>query len=230
MLRHLVTKARTALAIASPQRSFPCLPDISSPAQLTTLLSFRGMAAITRPAFQLAPPNAPSNAPRFPPWTPTKDLVKRKTLPKRMGHLLQVLENEKEQEMQAILQRPDFGPGDLLELKLSVPENKRRTTVFKGICIARRNRGWRTSFKLRNFIGNSGGIERTFPLYVYVFFCYTHTHTIRSFFLSNCLYYHRYSPHVQEIKIIAPSGRKKKYRRAKLYYLRNVQPKEYRVQ
>ena len=100
------------------------------------------------------------------------------------------------------LQRPTFGPGDLLELKLSVPENKRRATIFKGICIARRNRGWRTSFTLRNFIGNSGGIERSFPLY---------------------------SPHVLEIKVLKVAGRKK-YRRAKLYFLRDVQPKEYRVQ
>ena len=46
----------------------------------------------------------------------------------------------------------------------SVPENKRRPAAFKGVCIARRNRGLRTSFTLRNFIGTSGGIERTFPL------------------------------------------------------------------
>lgn len=26
---------------------------------------------------------------------------------------------------------PEFGPGDTVELRLSVPENKRRTTTFK---------------------------------------------------------------------------------------------------
>lgn len=45
----------------------------------------------------------------------------------------------------------------------SVPENKRRVTTFKGICIAKSNRGYRTTFTLRNMFG-SGGIERTFPL------------------------------------------------------------------
>lgn len=100
----------------------------------------------------------------LPPWTPSRELQKRKVLTKRMGYMMQVLEKEKENEAQAQLARPDFRPGDFLELKLSVPENKRRTTLFKGICIARRNRGWRTSFTLRNFIGSSGGIERTFPL------------------------------------------------------------------
>lgn len=105
-----------------------------------------------------------SQATPLPPWTPSRELQKRKVLTKRMGYLMQALEKEKEIEAQTHLSRPDFGPGDFLELKLSVPENKRRTTLFKGICIARRNRGWRTSFTLRNFIGSNGGIERTFPL------------------------------------------------------------------
>ena len=48
----------------------------------------------------------------------------------------------------------------------SVPENRRRVAIVKGTCIARRNRGWRTSFTIRNHIGNAGGIERTFPLCV----------------------------------------------------------------
>lgn len=76
----------------------------------------------------------------------------------------QTLESEREQELAAQLQRPEFGPGDVVELKLSVPENKRRVAVFKGICIARRNRSLRTSFTLRNIFGGAGGIERTFPL------------------------------------------------------------------
>lgn len=46
----------------------------------------------------------------------------------------------------------------------SVPENKRRVTTFKGVVIARSNRGYRSTFTLRNMIGTSGGIERTFPL------------------------------------------------------------------
>jgi large subunit ribosomal protein L19 len=177
--------------------------------QLTTLLAFRAInTGNSHVTFQSDTSTvsavaraAVTNAPPFPAWTPTRELQKRKILPKRMGHLLQVLEKEKEEAAQQQLDRPDFGPGDLIELKLSVPENKRRTTVFKGICIAKRNRGWRTSFTLRNFIGNSGGIERTFPLY---------------------------SPHVLEMKIIHAAGRKK-YRRAKLYFLRERQPKEYRV-
>jgi large subunit ribosomal protein L19 len=77
---------------------------------------------------------------------------------------LQTLEAERERELAADMQRPDFCPGDVIELKLSVPENKRRVTTFKGICIAKRNRSIRTTFTLRNIYGAAGGIERTFPL------------------------------------------------------------------
>lgn len=135
------------------------------------------------------------------PWTPTRMLEKRKTLPKRMGFMLSVLEKEKEEEAMKNKQYPPFRPGDMIELRLSIPQNKGRETTFKGICISKRNRGWRTSFTLRNFIGNSGGIERSFPLY---------------------------SPHIVDLKLIE-TQKKKKYRRSKLYYLRNVQPKAYRI-
>lgn len=170
MLRQLALRARSAAAVGSSQWTLPSI--VAESQQLTTLLSFRGFTAGTSHLWQAesspevartGPAPVPNNPPP-PAWTTTRELVKRKTLPKRMGHLLQVLENEKQEAAMAELQRPDFRPGDLIELKLSVPENKRRTTVFKGICIAKRNRGWRSSFTLRNFIGNSGGIERTFPL------------------------------------------------------------------
>jgi large subunit ribosomal protein L19 len=176
MLRQLAQKARGVLATAGTQWAAP------EAQQLTTLLSFRGLATGSRPLWEAAP-SAPAAAPAagmspaaattaaaaaprapLPPWTPTRDLPKRKTLPKRMGFMMHELEREKQAAAAAATPRPDFAPGDLLELTLSVPENRRRTTVFKGIVIAKRNRGWRTSFTLRNFIGNSGGIERTFPL------------------------------------------------------------------
>ena len=45
------------------------------------------------------------------------------------------------------------------------PENRRRAAVVKGLCIARDNRGWRTTFTIRNHAGQAGGFERSFPLY-----------------------------------------------------------------
>lgn len=49
----------------------------------------------------------------------------------RIALRLQTLEREREASFMAELRRPDFGPGDVIELKLAVPENKRRVTVFK---------------------------------------------------------------------------------------------------
>lgn len=152
-----------------------------------------GAAASAHPVQQRAASGVP-----LPPWTPTDQRQKRKTLPKRMGFMLLELEKERMLQEGAAKKLPEFGPGDSLELKLSVPENRRRVAIVKGTCIAKRNRGWRTSFTIRNHIGGAGGIERTFPLY---------------------------SPHIQEITVLT----QKKVRRAKLYYLRDRVPKEYRV-
>ncbi|RMZ54865.1 hypothetical protein APUTEX25_000382 [Auxenochlorella protothecoides] len=146
------------------------------------------------------------------PWTPTQELLKRKTYTKRMGHMLEVLERERVAQIMKERKIPSFGPGAVLELKLSVPENKRRTTVFKGMCIAMSNRASRTTFTLRNFIG-PGALERTFPLWVAGEG--GRGGGARDWF----------SPHIQDIKVLE----ERPVRRAKLYYLRKRVPREYRV-
>lgn len=115
-----------------------------------------------------------------------------------MANMLTVLEDEKVKEAMAARNIPDFNSGDSLQIKLAVPQNQRRSTVMKGLCIAKRNRGLRTSFTIRNHMGTAGGIERTFPLF---------------------------SPHIESITVLARNRR----RRAKLYFLRDRSPKEYRV-
>ncbi|BDA41044.1 probable 50S ribosomal protein L19 [Coccomyxa sp. Obi] len=133
-----------------------------------------------------------------PPWTPTHQLKKRNFLPRRMGHLIQVLEQEAAEKATSERNFPDFRPGDMLELKLVVPQNKGRPAIVKGLCIAKKNRGWRTSFTVLNYIQGGGPVERTFPLH---------------------------SPTLQSLSV---TGRRK-VRRAKLYYLRDRKPNEYRV-
>eukprot|EP00891_Asterochloris_glomerata_P002348 jgi/Astpho2/2348/gw1.00044.155.1_t len=92
-----------------------------------------------------------------------------------MGYMMQVLEQEQQEAADTAKSFPDFQAGDELEVILTVPENQRKPATVRGLCISRNNRGVRTSFTLRNFLGNAGGIERTFPLY---------------------------SPHVQSIKVL----------------------------
>ena len=46
----------------------------------------------------------------------------------------------------------------------AVPENKNKPAIVNGLCIAKKNRGFRTSFTLLNHLGTYGQVERIFPL------------------------------------------------------------------
>ncbi|KAH1197224.1 50S ribosomal protein L19, chloroplastic [Glycine max] len=59
---------------------------------------------------------------------------------------------------------PDIKPGYIVQLKVEVPENKRRVSIIKGIVIARRNAGLNTTFRIRRQVAGVG-IESLFPLY-----------------------------------------------------------------
>ena len=60
---------------------------------------------------------------------------------------------------------PRFAPGDTLRVNVKVIEGTReRIQAFEGVCIARRNRGVKSSFTVRK-ISYGEGVERVFPLY-----------------------------------------------------------------
>ncbi|CEG02110.1 Ribosomal protein L19 [Ostreococcus tauri] len=98
------------------------------------------------------------------PWTPTRELKKRKSYFKRCGHMMETLERERMKELAAERVIVPFRPGDVVKLTLEVPENMRKTQTFTGICIAKRHRGMGSSFTLRSAVGNLV-VERTFPLF-----------------------------------------------------------------
>lgn len=98
------------------------------------------------------------------PWTPTRELKKRKSYFKRCGHMMETLEREKMKELAAERHIVPFRPGDVVKLTLEVPENNRRTQTFTGVCIAKKHRGLGSSFTLRTAIGNLA-VERSFPLF-----------------------------------------------------------------
>ncbi|KFM23885.1 hypothetical protein F751_6853 [Auxenochlorella protothecoides] len=65
------------------------------------------------------------------PWTPTQELLKRKTYTKRMGHMLEVLERERVAQIMKERKIPSFGPGAVLELKLVLEERPvRRAKLY----------------------------------------------------------------------------------------------------
>ncbi|KAF2293262.1 hypothetical protein GH714_040631 [Hevea brasiliensis] len=68
------------------------------------------------------------------------------------------------QEVSTQREIPDIKPGYIVQLKVEVPENKRRISIVKGIVITRPNAGLNTTFRLRRLVAGVG-VESLFPLY-----------------------------------------------------------------
>lgn len=62
-------------------------------------------------------------------------------------------------------ERPAFSAGNTLKVHVRVVEGTReRIQIFEGICIARHNAGYGSTFTVRK-VSFGEGVERTFPLY-----------------------------------------------------------------
>eukprot|EP00250_Pteridium_aquilinum_P034471 c7637_g1_i1 orf=93-755(+) len=59
---------------------------------------------------------------------------------------------------------PDIRTGDIVQLRVEVPQNKKRVSLLRGIVIARHNAGIHTTFRIRRVIAGVG-VEMVFPLY-----------------------------------------------------------------
>lgn len=70
-----------------------------------------------------------------------------------------------EQELMGDTKLPEFNPGDTVIVQIKVKEGSReRLQAFEGLVIAKRNRGWNSSFTVRK-ISHGEGVERVFPTY-----------------------------------------------------------------
>ncbi|KAL3512710.1 hypothetical protein ACH5RR_025427 [Cinchona calisaya] len=90
--------------------------------------------------------------------------IKFKRLDKTARHIMQILDKEAVEEVKAKREIPDIKPGYIVQLKVEVPENKRRVSIVKGIVIARRNAGISTTFRLRRLVAGVG-VESLYQLY-----------------------------------------------------------------
>lgn len=90
--------------------------------------------------------------------------IKFKRLDKTAKHIMNILDKEAVEKVQVDREIPDIKPGYIIQLKVEVPENKRRVSIVKGIVIARRNAGLHTTFRLRRQVAGVG-VESVFPLY-----------------------------------------------------------------
>jgi large subunit ribosomal protein L19 len=77
-----------------------------------------------------------------------------------MSNIIQILETEQMQAAAKVM--PDFSPGDTVIVQVKVKEGERtRLQSFEGVVIAKRNRGFNSSFTVRK-ISHGVGVERVF--------------------------------------------------------------------
>ncbi|CAH8354990.1 unnamed protein product [Eruca vesicaria subsp. sativa] len=58
---------------------------------------------------------------------------------------------------------PEIRTGDIVEIKLEVPENRHRLSIYKGIMMYRQNAGIHTTIRIRRIIAGIG-VEIVFPM------------------------------------------------------------------
>jgi large subunit ribosomal protein L19 len=81
---------------------------------------------------------------------------------KMSNKIIQSIENELMPQAKAI---PEFKAGDTVIVQVKVKEGERtRLQSFEGVVIAKRNRGYRSSFTVRK-ISHGTGVERVFQTY-----------------------------------------------------------------
>ncbi|XP_078440203.1 large ribosomal subunit protein bL19cz-like [Wolffia australiana] len=88
---------------------------------------------------------------------PKKPIVK-------LGDVMGILHKRAIEASVADRPLPDLRTGDIIEIKLEVPENRRRVSIYKGIVMSRQNAGIHTTIRVRRIIAGIG-VEIVFPIY-----------------------------------------------------------------
>ncbi|GJZ93418.1 50S ribosomal protein L19, chloroplastic-like protein [Tanacetum coccineum] len=141
-------------SVASAYReSNPCL---SLRAQLVPHLTNRGVATLDE-SHSSDTQDASATATEVP------SRIKFKRLDKTARHIMQILDKESVEQVRTEREIPEIKPGYIIQLRLEVPENKRRVSTVKGIVIARRNAGLNTTIRLRRLVAGVG-VESLLPL------------------------------------------------------------------
>ncbi|XP_074279966.1 large ribosomal subunit protein bL19cz-like [Silene latifolia] len=141
----------------------PSLPLFNDKAKIGTSPIFAAAFAWRNFATAAAPVESQLHEP-IAPEVDRPARIKFKRPDKTARHIMQILDKEAVEEVKSQREIPDIQPGYIIQLKLEVPENKRRITTIKGIVIARRNAGLQSTFRLRRLVAGVG-VESLLPLY-----------------------------------------------------------------
>lgn len=80
-------------------------------------------------------------------------------------NIIEQLENEQAEAIEAKRKLPTFSPGDTVKVNVRVTEGARtRVQAYEGVCIARKGGGINETFTVRK-ISYGEGVERVFPVY-----------------------------------------------------------------
>ncbi|KAJ4712654.1 50S ribosomal protein L19, chloroplastic [Melia azedarach] len=82
----------------------------------------------------------------------------------KLGDIMGILNNRAIEASEKERPIPEIRTGDVVEIKLEVPENRRRLSIYKGIVMSRQNAGIHTTIRIRRIIAGIG-VEIVFPLY-----------------------------------------------------------------
>ncbi|KAJ6714930.1 RIBOSOMAL PROTEIN L19 [Salix viminalis] len=82
----------------------------------------------------------------------------------KLGDIIGILNKRAVEASEKERPIPDIRTGDIVEIKLEVPENRRRLSIYKGIVISKQNAGIHTTIRIRRIIAGIG-VEIVFPLY-----------------------------------------------------------------
>nr|CAD1844957.1 unnamed protein product [Ananas comosus var. bracteatus] len=82
----------------------------------------------------------------------------------KLGEIMGILNKRAIEAAEQVKEVPDIRTGDIVEIKLEVPENRRRLSVYKGIVISKQNAGIHTTIRIRRIIAGIG-VEIVFPVY-----------------------------------------------------------------
>ncbi|XP_055821221.1 50S ribosomal protein L19-2, chloroplastic-like [Solanum dulcamara] len=82
----------------------------------------------------------------------------------KLGDVMGILNKQAIEASDTVRPTPDIRTGDVVEIKLEVPENRKRLSIYKGIVISKQNAGIHTTIRVRRIIAGIG-VEIVFPVY-----------------------------------------------------------------
>ncbi|KAK9082628.1 hypothetical protein Scep_029099 [Stephania cephalantha] len=81
----------------------------------------------------------------------------------KLGDIMGILNKRAVEAATTERPTPDIRTGDVVEIKLEVPENRRRVSIYKGIVMSKQNAGIHTTIRIRRIIAGIG-VEIVFPV------------------------------------------------------------------